>query len=135
MVHSTAQYQASYRYAAGGFALLALGYLLRGQVVPVRAELELLLGVFPNLLGSFATPYILLLILSKRFYPTREMGSPAFFFLLNLITLGVSLLIEIAHVALRLGSFDPNDMTASIIGGSASMALFLWTNRRSSKPV
>lgn len=112
-----------YHIATAGFVTLALGYLLRSQLNAPAGWMTLLLGVFPNLLGSFATPFILLVLVSQHNTSPAYRGWRAFV-LLNLFTFAVSLLIEAGHVVLRLGVWDANDVYASLIGGFFAMLVF-----------
>ena len=116
-----------YLYALGGFAALSLGYLLREQFSQSDALVVLFFGVFPNLLGSFATPFILAFLLERRYPMWKALDRLWVFGLVNLFTFGVCLLIEYGHVVAQLGNWDNNDIFASLVGGLAALALWQLT--------
>ena len=118
-----------YQYAVFGFIALSLGYLLREQISPKNALVSLLLGSFPNLTGSFATPFILTFLIAQKYPSWNGMSSLSVFGLINLFTFAVCVLIEYLHVLFQLGRWDANDIAASIIGGLLSMVLFMLTRR------
>jgi hypothetical protein len=122
-------YRRCYQYAVIGFLTLSVGYLLRGQLNQQNPLVTLLLGVFPNLIGSFATPFMLGYLLTLRFPSLHALDRLPVFGLINLFTFAVCILIEQLHVVLDLGQWDPNDILASIIGGLASLAVFALTRR------
>jgi glycopeptide antibiotics resistance protein len=116
-------------YATAGFVPLSIGYLLREFVDASNPLVALLLGVFPNLLGSFATPFALMVFLPTRLPALKTMQPLVLFGLINLFTFAVVLLIEYLHIVFDLGVWDANDITASVIGGLAALAAFLRTKR------
>jgi len=116
-------------YAATGCIIIGLGYLIRAQFVPPYPALILLLGVFPNLVGSFATPFALLLLLYPWSRTPQILTDARTFSFVNLFTFAGCILIEVAHVVFRIGVFDRNDMLASIIGAGAALVLFRLTGR------
>ena len=118
-----------YWYALAGFASISIGYLLREPLSQADALVILLLGVFPNLLGSFATPFLLAFLLEKRFPAWKALDRFTAFGLVNLFTFAVTLLIEYLHVAFQKGNWDNNDVIASIIGGLAAVALWQLTRK------
>ncbi len=119
-----------YLYGAIGFIALSLGYLLRSRIVIENDLAILFMGIFPNLFGSFATPFILSFLLAQRFPAWKRLEKIAFFGLVNLFTLAVSVLIEYLHVVFQQGAWDSNDIAASIIGGLLSMILYFITMRK-----
>lgn len=116
-------------YAAAGMALLGLGVLARSLITIDYRPAALLLGIWPNLLGSLATPFVIHLLLFERKKDERMLDSLRHFALANLITLAGALLIEAGEAAAGLGAWDQYDITASILSGAASAALFLATTR------
>jgi hypothetical protein len=122
-------YQQLYLCGAGGFVALGAGYLLRSMVEISVPWLVFLLGVWPNLLGSFAMPFVVLLFVFMRLKGPAVMTSARFFGLASAITFASALIIEWAHVITGLGFWDHFDIGASVIGGLAAAAFYLVTVR------
>jgi len=113
-----------YMFGFAGIGLLCLGYGLRFMLENAQGPVRLFLDTFPNLFGSFGTPFLLLLILSARRKDISLIKSLPAFLLLNLFTFAVVLLIEWGHVLLSLGIWDNNDILASAIGGLAAVVFW-----------
>jgi hypothetical protein len=122
-------YKQYYRYAAAGFILLGIGYMLRSFISIDFFPLIQLLSIWPNLLGSFAAPFAIQLLLFEYLQDSSVLSSLRHFALANLITFAGVLIIEFTQVILRLGVWDQYDITASILSGTAAAALFLATTR------
>ena len=127
--HSNLLHQYYARYAAAGFVALGLGYMLRVQLSATHGAITLFLGIFPNLVGSFATPFLLMLLLSRSQKRRNILPDWRVFGLVLLFTFVVSWLIEVLHVVFDLGVFDRNDMVASFVGAGVAFVVFVLTVR------
>jgi len=126
-------YQRFYYYALAGFAALSLGYLLREQISSANALVIGLLGILPNLTGSFATPFLLAYLLVWGYPALKALDRFWVFGLINLFTFAACLFIEYLHVAFQSGTWDNNDIAASAVGGLVSLVLFYGTRAGAGK--
>ena len=113
--------------AAVAFLTLGAGYFMRerGSFSPSAA---LFLGVLPNLAGCLAAPLIVAPILRRRFdgiLSTARMSS----LLAAAIGLAGAAAIEALHVMFDLGTYDSNDMVASLVGTVIGVALLISIDR------
>jgi hypothetical protein len=129
LIQSDPVYRRFYYFAVAGFLFLSVGYLLRERINQTDALSALFLGIFPNLFGSFATPFALVLLLASRYPGLPALRTPAGFALINLFTMAVVLLIEYGHVLFGLGAWDWNDILASLAGGLAAFLFFVLSRR------
>jgi hypothetical protein len=119
-----------YQIGFGGIALISLGYLLRFQIGSSQGAAGLFLDTFPNLFGSFGTPFLLLLLVTTLQKDMGMLRNFRMFAMLNIFTFLVVLLIEWGHVVLNLGVWDMNDVLASIAGGLAAIIAWLFFVKR-----
>jgi hypothetical protein len=118
-----------YTYACIGFGLIGLTYLFREILIQRNSFLDLLLGVMPNLAGSFATPFILLFLFAAHKRNSEILGQGKIFILINLFTFVTCILIEYFHLWLNLGGFHQEDLIASFIGMVFSIISFFIINK------
>ena len=107
-----------------GIAMISVGYMARFQVGSSHGWLGLFLDTFPNLFGSFGTPFLLLVLYTTWRKDLSLLRSTRLFLLASLVSLVIFVLIELGHILLSLSFWDNNDMAASLLGGL--LALVVW---------
>jgi putative flippase GtrA len=123
------QYRYFYTFACVGFGLIGLTYLFRENLLQKNEFLDNLLGVMPNLAGSFATPYLLLFLFAAYRKNSDLLGRGRIFIFINLFTFATCILIEYLHLWLNIGGFHQEDLIASFIGMVISLLSFFIINK------
>jgi hypothetical protein len=118
-----------YTFACVGFGLIGLTYLFRENLTQKNEFIDTLLGVMPNLAGSFATPFILFFLFAAHKRNSEILGQGKIFILINLFTFVTCILIEYLHLWLNLGGFHQEDLIASFIGMVFSIISFFIINK------
>ena len=97
--------------------LFSLVYAFRANLYNLSNQyITLLAEVAPNLLSSFLFTLIGMFYVLPYFKSIDSINKPIFLWLINLLNIIVFSLIEYVHVILNLGSWDNNDIVASLIG-------------------
>jgi hypothetical protein len=92
-------------------------YLFRESLYKLNNQhITLLAGTAPNLIPSFLFTLIGIFYLVPFFKGTDSINKPMFIWLINAFNMILFLIIEYLHVFFNLGSWDNNDMIASLIG-------------------
>ncbi|MBL4938538.1 hypothetical protein JK636_22805 [Clostridium sp. YIM B02515] len=93
-------------------------YNLNNQYITLFA------GAAPNLIPSFLFTLIGVFYIVPFFKGTDSIDKPIFIWLINALNMIVFLLVEYLHVVFNLGSWDNNDMIASLIGIIVSTVIY-----------
>jgi hypothetical protein len=109
--------------------------LFRARLSGWSEGLDFSLGIMPNLAGSFATPFMLLMLLSNQPDQGRIMHNRTLFIGIDLFTLTGALLFEYLHLRLGLGGFHLPDILASVAGFILAVLMFLLSNRNRGREV
>ena len=123
-IRQSLEFRRYYLFACLGFSLIGLTYLARGILSHGDEVLAVLLGIMPSLAGSFATPYLLLILVALQISNQALLRNSKVFYLTNLLVLGMCVLIEFLHLWLDLGGFHLNDIVASLVGMIVAVLAF-----------
>jgi hypothetical protein len=123
-IRQSLEYRRFYLFACFGFVLIGLTYLFREMLLQTTEGLAVILGIMPSLAGSFATPYLLLILVALQRSNQVVLRNSKLFYLINLFVLGMCILIEFLHLWLNLGGFHWNDIVASLVGILVALLAF-----------
>ena len=99
------------------YGLFILVYLFRESLYKLNNQyITLFAGTAPNLIPSFLFTLIGIFYIVPFFKGIDSINKPIFILLINAFNMIIFLLIEYLHVIFNLGSWDNNDMIASLIG-------------------
>jgi hypothetical protein len=115
-----------------GIAMISVGYMTRFQLGSSQGWLGLFLDTFPNLFGSFGTPFLLLVLYTTWRKDLSLLRSTRLFLQASLLSLVIFVLIEMGHILLSLSFWDNNDMAASLLGGL--LAWLVWAGAKRAEP-
>ena len=104
-IQQSLEYRRFYLFACIGFVFIGLTNLFGEVLFHTNEGLTVISGITPNLAGSFATSFVLLIrVALQRSYQALLRNSQVFC-LINLFVLGMCVLIEFLHLWLNLGGF------------------------------
>ena len=99
------------------YGLFMLVYMFRESLYNLNNQyITLFAGTAPNLIPSFLFTLIGIFYIVPFFKGIDSINKPIFILLINAFNMIIFLLIEYLHVIFNLGSWDNNDMIASLIG-------------------
>ena len=105
--------------------LLMLVYMFRESLYNLNNQyITLFSGTAPNLIPSFLFTLIGIFYIIPFFKGIDSINKPMFIWLINAFNMIVFLLIEYLHVIFNLGSWDNNDLIASLIGIIVSTVIY-----------
>ena len=107
------------------YLLLAGVYVFRDNLYRLNNPyITRLTETAPNLMGSILFNLIAIFYVVAYFRAIDSINKPILIWLVNLLNIVFFLLIEYVHVVLDLGSWDNNDIVASLIGMAFSTAIY-----------
>ena len=107
------------------YLLFALVYIFRDNLYNINNQyITLFAGVAPNLMGSVLFTLISVFYILPFFKGLDSINKSKFIWLINIVNIIFFLLIEYIHLVLELGSWDNNDIIASLIGIILSKAVY-----------
>jgi TRAP-type uncharacterized transport system fused permease subunit len=107
------------------YCLFMLVYLFRESLYKLNNQyITLFAGTAPNLIPSFLFTLIGMFYIVPFFKGIDSINKPMFIWLINAFNMIIFLLIEYLHVIFNLGSWDNNDMIASLIGIIISTVIY-----------
>ncbi len=107
------------------YGLFMLVYIFRESLYKLNNQyITLFAGTAPNLIPSFLFTLIGIFYILPFFKGIDSIDKPMFIWLINTLNMIVFLLIEYLHVIFNLGSWDNNDMIASLIGIIVSTVIY-----------
>lgn len=134
-IRQSIEFRRSYLFACIGFSLIGVTYLLRELFSGREEVLAIILGIMPSLAGSFATPFILLVLVAIQTKNQAFLMNTQIFLLINLFVFSMCVLIEFLHLWLNLGGFHWNDIGASIAGMFMALLSFQFVvGKKQSEP-
>lgn len=119
------QYKALSKFIIIIYGLFMLVYMFRENLYNLNNQyITLFAGAAPNLIPSFLFTLIGVFYIVPFFKGTDSIDKPIFIWLINALNMIVFLLVEYLHVVFNLGSWDNNDMIASLIGIIVSTVIY-----------
>jgi len=107
------------------YGLLMLVYMFRESLYRLNNQcITLFAGTAPNLIPSFLFTLIGIFYIVPFLKGIDSINKPMFIWIINAFNMIVFLLIEYLHVIFNLGSWDNNDMIASLIGIIVSTVIY-----------
>lgn len=116
-IFNSKQYKDLSKIIVMSWVLFALLYAFRDDLYNLNNKhITLFAETGPNFISSFLFTLIGMFYVLPYFKSIDSINKPIFIWLINLLNLIVFLLIEYGHVILKLGTWDNNDIVASLIG-------------------
>lgn len=107
------------------YGLFMLVYMFRESLYKLNNQfITLFAGTAPNLIPSFLFTLIGIFYIVPFFKGIDSINKPMFICLINAFNMIVFLLIEYLHVIFNLGSWDNNDIIASLIAIIVSTVIY-----------
>lgn len=107
------------------YVLFMLVYMFRENLYMLGNEyVSLFAETAPNLIPSFLFTLIGIFYIVPFFKGIDSINKTMFIWLINAVNISVFLLIEYLHVIFSLGSWDNNDIIASLIGIIVSTVIY-----------
>lgn len=105
--------------------LSMLVYIFKDNLYKINNRYIILFAeTAPNLIASFHFTLIGMFYILPFLKDIDPISKPAFVWLINVLNIIIFSLIEYGHVVLNLGSWDNNDIVASLIGLMFSTAIY-----------
>jgi glycopeptide antibiotics resistance protein len=107
------------------YCLFMVIYMFRENLFEMNDRyIDLLAGTAPNLVPSFLFTLIGIFYVVPFLKGVDAINKPMFIWIINALNLTIFLLLEYFHVLFSLGSWDNNDIIASLIGIIASTIIY-----------
>ena len=107
------------------YGLLMLVYMFREHLYKLNNQyITLFAGTAPNLIPSFLFTLLGIFYIVPLLKGIDSLNKPMFIWIINALNMIVFLLIEYLHVIFNLGSWDNNDLIASLIGIIVSTVIY-----------
>lgn len=111
------QYRDLSKIIITAWILFALLYAFRDELYNLNNQyITLFAETGPNFISSFLFTLISIFYALPYFKGIESINNPIFIYVINISNIIVFLLIEYVHVILKIGTWDNNDIVASLIG-------------------
>lgn len=113
------------------YVLFMLVYMLRDYLYQFNNQyITLMAETAPNLIPSFLFTLIGIYYVLPCFKDCDSINKTVYIWIINILNILVFIIIEYLHVIFKLGSWDNNDMVASLIGVIASTSVYFLTRKK-----
>ncbi|MPM47345.1 hypothetical protein SDC9_94054 [bioreactor metagenome] len=127
-IFSSKSYKDLNRLIAGVYIFFMLIYVFRDNLYKLDSSyITLFAEVAPNLIPSFLFTIIGMFYIVPLLKGINSVGKSRAIWLIDAINIIVFLLIEYIHVVFKLGSWDNNDIIASLIGIALATVIYFKT--------